>query len=131
MEQEILLLMILYWWRTRTYHGDLPPKLWGKYLLVLKTILSGLEFFLISMGESPYEGSQLGRESTIKNWIVYLFLYFFNSARWYSCIKLIVLSYVLVIMQKHCVSKIRTWQNNDLFTEFFLILWVWWLFDLI
>ena len=53
---------------------------------------------------------------------IYLFFHCLNLARLYTCIILIVISYVFIIIFEHCVCKNWTWLNNNLCTEFLFLL---------
>ena len=78
----------------------LPPELWMEFGSQKKFWGVGVFFILGEGGGSPYGGLPKKvvkwGDSTLKTWIVYFFFLFLNSARLYSCVILIVLSYVCI-----------------------------------
>ena len=87
-------------WVLRIYSCCPPP--WTMVgIWFSKKVLRRLEFFSFEGGGESIWGtyqkkSWSGEDSTLKTWIVYFFFLFLNSARLYSCVILIALSYVCI-----------------------------------
>ena len=99
-------------------HSVLPPKLWERLFGSQKIFWGSWIFFCFKGGArlNMWGLAKIGCEGGIQLWKIELYICLFfqclNLARLYSCIILIVLS----------------WLYNNLCTEFFLIVWLWWLF---
>ena len=102
-------------------------------VLVLKNFFEGVGVFSILRGEfiwGTYQNRLWRGDSTSKTWIVDLLFPFHNLERVCTCFILYVLSCFCITISEHQVSKIWTWPKSNVCTEFFPILWLWWLFDI-